>query len=122
MSALVPRGDLPTDGPGDDVTFVEPGSRARALARWELRALQWRAAELAEAVFGGRVGARVLGGGGQGLRGMLELEVPFVDLAGHRAAEDRFLAWAARDDVLAGAALVVVFTPRAAEVAGEAAR
>lgn len=116
MSTLLPHGHRPDEGPADEVAFVEPGTRARTLARWELRALQWRAAELAEAVFGGRVGARVLGGAGQGLRGLLELDVPFRDLEGHRAAEDRFLAWAAHDDLLAGAALVVVFTPRPVEV------
>lgn len=114
MSAILPSGSAgyrPPERPSDPVEFVEPGARDRALARWELRALQWRAAEIAEAVFGGPVGARALGGAGQGLRGMLELEVPFDDLEGHRAAEARFLAWATRDELLAGAPLVVVFTP-----------
>lgn len=114
MSAWIP--DRPQhDAPDSDtLEFVEPGSRARTLARWELRALQWRAARLAEVVFGGPVGARLIGHAGRGLRGMLELEVPFTDLGRHREAEKRFLAGAAADDVLGGVPLVVVFTPRPA--------
>jgi hypothetical protein len=100
------------DATGDATELVQPGSRARTRARWELRALQWRAAELAEAIFGDRVSARRLGGGSLGFRGLIELDVPFRDIERHRRDEARFVAAAARDELLGSAALVYVFTPR----------
>jgi hypothetical protein len=109
---LLPDRGRPTPTGHDPVELVEPGSRARTRARWELRAIQWRAAALAEVAFDGPVVARLLGGAGRGLRGLLELEVPFDGLPSHEAAEARFLASASVDEVLGGARLVVVFTPR----------
>lgn len=105
---------LPGDGSGgpDPMGHVDPTLRQEALRRWELRALQWRAVALAEACFEGPVRPRLLAGGGHGpLRGMLELEVPFDTLEGHREAEARFLAEAGRDELLGPRRLVFVFRP-----------
>lgn len=109
---FLPEPPPPPEAPGEATELVQPGSRARSLARWELRALQWRAAELAEAIFESKVSARLLGGGSLGFRGLIELDVPFHDLEAHRRDEARFMAAAARDELLGPAALVVVFTPR----------
>lgn len=92
--------------------LVRPEGRAEAVARWRVRAAEWRAAEVAEAVFGGRVVPRLTGLGGSDFQGLLELEVPFRDLAKHRRAESRFLAAAARDPLLSAVPLVVTFAPR----------
>ncbi len=111
---LLPVRPVPPDETGDLMELVLPGLRADLLARWELRAAQWRAVALAEAVFGGPVGTRLLGQASAGFRGLLELGVPFVSLEAHREAEARFLAEAARDELLGRTPLVVVFTPRVA--------
>lgn len=91
---------------------VRPLSLAERRARWEVRAAQWRAREIAEAVFG-EVGESVLTGlrAGAALRGLLSLEVPFTDLASHRAREARFLAAVAADPVLSRVRLVYVIGP-----------
>ena len=75
-----------------------------------MRAAEWRARELAETVFGRVAGASLLGLrlGGE-LRGLLHLEVPFVDLDVHRDRERRFLAAAADDPILTQVPLVYVF-------------
>jgi hypothetical protein len=79
--------------------------------RWEVRAAQWRARELAEAVFEGEVVARLSGRSARGaFRGLLHLEVPFADLASHRSREARFLASAGEDPVLSRVPLIVVFS------------
>jgi hypothetical protein len=112
---LVPRPATPEPGGPVATELVQPGTRALARSRWELRALQFRAADLAEAVFGEPAVARILGGRTgrvNGLRGLLELEVPFRDMAEHHAAEARFLAACAADEVLGSSVLVIVFTPR----------
>jgi len=89
-----------------------PFSPAEQRARWAVRAAQWRARELAEAVFG-RVGAASLVGlrPSGPMRGLLEMEVPFDDLAAHREREARFMAAAREDPVLALVPLVFVFAP-----------
>lgn len=92
-----------------------PLSRAERRARWEVRAAQWRARQIAEAVFG-RVGdsslisLRATGP----LRGLLRLEVPFLDVREHRVREDRFLAAVDKDPVLARIRLVYVIGPEPA--------
>lgn len=116
-------GAFPGDGDGPDpMGYLDPSLRREAIQRWELRALQWRAAALAETCFDGRVTPRLLAGGGFGpLRGMLELEVPFASLEDHREAEARFLAEARRDEVLGPRAMVFVFRPAVGEAGGEGA-
>lgn len=113
MSAFLPRiaeGALPE--PEHTRLQVHPLSLAERRARWEVRAAQWRARELAETVFGG-VGEAVLTGlrSGGTLRGLLNLEVPFTDLASHRVREARFLAAVAADPVLSRVRLVYVIGP-----------
>jgi hypothetical protein len=113
MSAFLPRGpqgSLPE--PDHPRLQQKPPTEAERRARWEVRAAQWRARELAEAVFGrvgesSLVGARVSGT----LRGLLRLEVPFFDLNLHREREARFMAAVATDPVLARVRLVYVIGP-----------
>ncbi len=118
MSGLFPV-TPPTRGEGDETTFVEPEQRRDVARRWALRAAQWRATALAEWAFEGRVRPQLIGRGeAAGFRGLLELEVPFRDLARHREAEARFLAAAGHDEHLARTPLVIVFTPRQVERGG----
>ena len=93
----------------------EPLSPAERRGRWEVRAAQWRAREIAEAVFGRVASVALLGLRADGtLRGLLRLEVPFADLERHRDREARFLAAAEADPILAQVRLVYVFGPEAA--------
>lgn len=89
-----------------------PLSLAERRARWEVRAAQWRAREIAEAVFGdvgesALVSLRPTGP----LRGLLRLEVPFVDFEAHAERERRFLAAVEADPVLERVPLVFVIDP-----------
>ena len=89
-----------------------PLSLAERRVRWEVRAAQWRAREIAEIVFGGVAASSLIGIRSQGpLRGLLELEVPFECLDSHREREARFMAAAQADPVLARVPLVFVFAP-----------
>jgi len=89
-----------------------PLSQAELRGRWEVRAAQWRARELAELVFGGVSASSLIGIRPHGaLRGLLELEVPFEGLDSHREREAHFMAAAAADPVLARVPLVFVFAP-----------
>jgi hypothetical protein len=89
-----------------------PYSLAERRARWEVRAAQWRARELAEAVFGEVTDSSLVSLRPSGaLRGLLHLEVPFQDLATHRERESRFMAAVERDPVLACVPLVYVMAP-----------
>jgi hypothetical protein len=94
---------------------LDPRLEREVRRRWEVRAAEWRAVAIAEAVFGGRVVPRLAGGPGVGFRALLELEVPFDDLDRHRDAEERFLAAAGRDELLADVPMLVLFAPRARE-------
>lgn len=113
MSGFLPRGARGA-APEPDYPRLQqrPRSDSEQRARWEVRAAQWRARELAEAVFGS-VAESVLVGAKTGgpLRGLLRLGVPFVDLNQHREREARFLAAAAADPVLALVPLVYVIGP-----------
>ncbi|HUP53592.1 MAG TPA: hypothetical protein VM198_14010 [Longimicrobiales bacterium] len=115
MSALLPRvstGGLPE--PEYPRLQHRPLSDSERRARWEVRAAQWRARELAELAFG-RVGESVLVGAmADGpLRGLLRLGVPFADLDQHREREACFMAAVAADPVLAHIRLVYVVGPEA---------
>ncbi len=80
--------------------------------RWEVRAGQWRALELAREVFGEETSAHLAPYPDRGpYRGLLRLGVPFVDLEGHRERERLFLALTGSDPVLARVSLVFVFEP-----------
>jgi hypothetical protein len=45
------------------------------------------------------------------MRGLLNLEVPFVDLVTHRSAERRFMAAVGADPILSKISFVYVFGP-----------
>lgn len=91
-----------------------PLSPAEMRARWEVRAAQWRARELAEVVFGSVTSMGMSGIRGEGrLRGLLRLDVPFADLEEHRQREARFLSAVEADPVLSGVRLVYVIGPDA---------
>jgi hypothetical protein len=107
---------LPSRPPGADPDRDAPRLQQRPLtpaerrARWEVRAAQWRARELAERVFGDVSAMGVTGIRADGpLRGLMRLDVPFEDLDDHRAREERFLAAVESDPLLASVRLVYVF-------------
>jgi hypothetical protein len=80
--------------------------------RWERRAGQWRAVDLAREVFGEGAAGRLEGFPPRGgFKGLVHLEVPFRDMEDHRAREDLFLALASSDPVLERVPLVFVFAP-----------
>jgi hypothetical protein len=91
-----------------------PLSVAERRARWEVRAAQWRARELAEAVFGDVTESALMSLRPDGpLRGLLRLAVPFADLGSFRDLEARFLAAVGTDPVLTRIPLVYVVAPDA---------
>jgi hypothetical protein len=106
------RGGLPE--PEHPRLIQRPWSVAEQRARWEVRAAQWRARELAELVFGevtesALASLRPVGA----LRGLLRLRVPFSDLGAHREREARFLAAVDSDPILTRIRLVYVIAPDA---------
>lgn len=114
MSGLIPR----RPGGDDGITGVpEPRlggvvTAAERLARWEVRAAQWRALELAQEVFGADVEGSLLGlRASGGIRGLMRLQVPFHTLDDHRSREGRFLALVGADPVMARVPLVFVVGP-----------
>lgn len=115
MSAFLPaRGSGPGNEPEHPQLLERSLDRAERRGRWAVRAAQWRARELAEAVFGSVEGGALVGPRPGGpVRGLLELRVPFADLDTHRAREARFMAAAERDPVLSQVPLVYVFGPTA---------
>ncbi len=101
------------DDDADPMGYLDPSMRQEAQERWVLRAMQWRAVEMAEAVFGGTVVPRLVQSrGALGLRAILELEVPFSDVERHRLAEEVFVAACGRDQLLSTSPMVVLFAPR----------
>lgn len=116
MSELIPS---PARGHGPEADHPRlqqrPLDEAERRARWEVRAAQWRALELAEDVFGAvsesaLVSARPYGR----LRGLLTLSVPFMGLELHREREARFLAAVSIDPLLTRVPLVYVLGPSTA--------
>ena len=115
MSAFLPAHYGQGDGdPEHPRLQQEPASPAEQRARWEVRAAQWRAHELAHVVFGAvsDVGMISMRRGGD-MRGLLRLEVPFDDLEAHRAREARFMAAVSMDPLLSTVPLVYVIGPDA---------
>lgn len=87
---------------------------AESRARWEVRAAQWRALELASAVFGPGVRGTLTGVRSEGrLRGLLRLDVPFDSLEAHKAREERFLGMVADDPLMTRVPLLFVVGPDA---------
>ena len=88
-------------------------SEASSRQRWSLRAAQWRVLELARAVFGPEARVELAAFPARGVfSGMLNLEVPFFDLASHEAGEALFLRWVQQDEILQTVPLVYTFQPR----------
>ncbi len=114
MSALLP---LRPDGQGQDggrpdTSLLERLTEERRTGRWEVRAAQWRALELARAAFGPGVRATLLGIRHRGsLRGLLKLDVPFTDLDIHREREAAFLGMVGDDPLMTRVPLVFVVGP-----------
>lgn len=105
-----PHDPLAGAGTPDPTGHIEPVDARETARRWQLRALEWRAVELAEAIFGPGVAPRLVSDRSYGgLTGMLELSVPFDGLGAHREAEARFLSAAARDEWLGSVHLVYLF-------------
>lgn len=111
MSELLPARPLgATTGPEPTTLLDREGARIHARRRWGLRAAQWRALELAAAVFGPGVRGHVSDGVLDGpFRGLLHLDVPFSDLDSHRDREARFVTLAGADPVLSRVPVVYVF-------------
>jgi|GEM_PF-976655 hypothetical protein len=113
MSAFLPkRVSQGIPEPDHPKLQQEPASPAEQRARWQVRAAQWRAHELAHLVFGGvsdmgLIGMRL---GGE-MRGLLRLDVPFDDLDLHRDREARFMAAVATDPLLSSVPLLYVIGP-----------
>lgn len=100
------RGDRPAAG------LLEILTEEQRLGRWEVRAAEWRALELARSAFGPEVRASLLGMRDRGaLRGLLKLDVPFVDLELHREREAAFLGMVWADPLMARVPLVFVLGP-----------
>jgi len=82
------------------------------IQRWEVRAAQWRARELAEAVFGADVRMSLVSLRQRGnLRGLLRLDVAFEDLDSHLNREASFMAAVQRDPLLTRVPLLYVIGP-----------
>jgi len=106
----ISRGGLPE--PEHPRLLQRPYSLAERRARWEVRAAQWRARELAELVFGQVSESSLCSLRPRGdLRGLLRLRVPFSDLVAHREREARFMAAVESDPVLTQIRLVYVIAP-----------
>ncbi|TVP44956.1 MAG: hypothetical protein EA350_10520 [Gemmatimonadales bacterium] len=87
-------------------------ARADAADRWERRAGEWAALDLARHVFGADVEARLAGWPARApFRGLLALRVPFHSLADHRRREQVFLLLAGRDPVVSRIPFLYVFEP-----------
>lgn len=113
MSAFLPPTGRGASSEADHPRLVERDlDRNEVRARWAVRAAQWRARELAEAVFGAvsETTLKALRPSGDA-RGLLVLGVPFRDLESHRAREARFMAAAHEDPILSQVPLVYVFGP-----------
>ncbi len=101
---------LERDGEGKEVWLEYHEERRSARFRWSLRAAQWRALEIARAVFGQEAEARLASyGRGGGFDGLLYLRVPFHGLDDHLSREHRFTWLAGADEVLEQVPLIFVF-------------
>ncbi len=113
MSDLIPRPASPFVPEHEPTApLVDRLSQEDQLRRWQVRAAQWRALELAEESFGPGVGAKLVSLRTDGrLRGLLCLEVPFVSLGEHRMREADFMASVGSDALLRTIPLVYVVGP-----------
>jgi len=111
LSGIVPTrpwgGDERSDRPETRLQGIR--SDSEVLGRWEVRAAQFRALELAREAFGHTARGSLMALRHRGdIRGLLCLDVPFDDLDAHRRRESTFLALAAADPLLSRIPLVYV--------------
>ena len=111
MSGIVPRrpwgGEERSDQPDTELQGVR--SEAEVLGRWQVRAAQYRALELARDTFGQATRGSMTAVRHQGgIRGLMQLEVPFQDLDAHKAREETFMALASGDPLLTQVPLIYV--------------
>ena len=113
MSAFIPSYAEQDESRHDNpVLRQEPYSPSEQRNRWEVRAAQWRAREIAQLVFGGVSDMGLTGIRGRGeVRGLLRLDVPFDDLCKHHDRETRFMAAVLTDPVLSAVPLLYVIGP-----------
>lgn len=113
MTAFLPRIAVPLEDDGPYATQLERSLFIEErLQRWEVRAAQWRAHELAQSAFGAGVHMSMTGLRHNGsLRGLLRLDVPFEDLETHLDREARFMASVSLDPVLTRVPLLYVVGP-----------
>ena len=109
ISGYAEQNESSRDNP---VLRQEPYSPSEQRKRWEVRAAQWRARELAQLVFGdvSDMGLSGIRGGGE-MRGLLRLDVPFDDLCKHHDREARFMAPVLNDPLLSAVPLLYVIGP-----------
>ena len=109
ISGYAEQNESSRDNP---VLRQEPYSPSEQRNRWEVRAAQWRARELAQLVFGdvSDMGLSGIRGGGE-MRGLLRLDVPFDDLCKHHDREARFMAAVLNDPLLSAVPLLYVIGP-----------
>ena len=114
MSGILPLRPDGGDERGDrpDIGLQQILTEEQRLGRWEVRAAEWRALELARTAFGPEVRATLLGMRHRGeLRGLLKLDVPFADLGLHREREAAFLGMVGTDPLMIRVPLVFVLGP-----------
>jgi hypothetical protein len=102
----------------DEMDVMGPGweehreTRRFQAERWEVRAAEWKVLELARHVFGPGASVRLARYPGRGsFRGLLRLEVPFLDLEDHGRREACFLALVRGEAVLEQVPLIFIFDP-----------
>ena len=117
MSAFLPIRPYEHAGDPEPISLQDPRrDREEQTRRWEIRAAQWRALDLARAIWGEAVSASLSGYASRAdFRGLLHLDVPVpldgegIDLDGHREREDRFTRAAGSDPVLRQVPLIYIF-------------
>ncbi len=110
MSGLIPRraGDVHRSDLDESHLQVRL-TEAERQGRWEVRAAEWRALELAREIFGAEARVSLIGIRSAGpMRGLLQLDVPFDGLDAHRALETDFMAQVGLDPVLSRVPLIYV--------------
>lgn len=106
-----------TLGP-DEIEVMGPGwgehreHRLVRKERWKVRAAEWKVLELVQLVFGADASVRLARYPARAtFRGLMSVQVPFLNLTDHRLREAVFLALAGGEAVLEQVPLIYVFDP-----------
>ena len=92
--------------------YLQSSEPAERQARREVRAAAWRAREIAEVVFGRVSESSLVGLRSDGpLRGLMRLDVPFVNLRVHEDRQAQFMAAVDLDPILERVGLVYAIGP-----------